>query len=181
MSKDIRRAIMITKGMTPSGDAHTIVPESPETLAIQSQMLAQGRRAVTMYPRATPNIPAPPPGMKSLKTADGVFHYNPKMISPEAIHDAVRRGRINEIIGLGPYSKQDIYQRVAQGEQSLAVVGRDAEGREALSAIGTPSTAMEQIHHIRQATPPGGSVGVESIHQPIYERAMSILSRSKRH
>jgi hypothetical protein len=101
---------------------------------------------------------------------DGLLHYNPQMVSPQQIADAVHSNRLNDVLGLGPYSKDDIFSRLQQGEQPLAVVIRDQGGHEALSSFGTHATADHQIAAMKHQVPDGGSIGVEPVENVLRER-----------
>ena len=146
------------------------VPESPRTLELQRQMLMQGKRKAMLY---TPGTPIPPPiqGIMGVRTPQGVIHYNPSLISHEEVVHASQNNRLNELLGLGPYSKDDVAEKVMGGEPLLAVVSRDQNGHEAVSAAGTPSTANEQIASLHEHAPEGGSVGIEPFEQVVSQRA----------
>ena len=146
------------------------VPESPRTLELQRQMLMQGKRKAMLY---TPGTPIPPPihGIVGVRTPQGVIHYNPNLISHEEVVHAAQNNRLNEILGLGPYSKRDVEEKVAAGEPLLAVVSRDHIGHEAVAAAGTPSTAHEQLAALHEHVPEGGSVSVEPFDHVVSQRA----------
>ena len=180
MSKDARKALMIAKGQVSNGylpsrhitkaeggEAEQTIPEAPHTLAMQLQAFLHGKRKAVLYTHDEPELPK---GAGRLETAHGVFHYNPALIDEHAIKSAVAGDRINDVLGYGPYSKKEVLNRVAQGESPLAVVGRDAGGREVLSAAGTDKTAHEQAASIAPQLPPGGQVHVENPAQVISER-----------
>jgi len=161
-AKAVRQALMAAK------DAP--ISESAKTLKTQQDMFLAGKRKAMLY---THQEPALPQGAARLVTQHGVFHYNPALIDKKAIEAAVANGRVNEILGLGPYSKTDVLYRVAKGEPLVGVIGRDAGGHEALSAVGTPSTAAEQAIAIGRQLPAGGNVGVEHPAKVLMERASS--------
>lgn len=142
-----------------ANDAGRTVPEPSETFAAQRQQLVDGNRQAMLYPKGSGKVPKAPDGFKMVATTDGTFHYNPKLLTPKDIYAAVREGRINELLGIGPYSKADVAARIANGEKPVGVVGRDANGTEVQSAIGTPSTAPEQAAAI--ARDPKLTVGLE--------------------
>ena len=153
------------------------VPESPRTLELQRQMLMQGKRKAMLY---TPGTPIPPPiqGIMGVRTPQGVIHYNPSLISHEEVVHASQNNRLNEVLGLGPYSKDDVAEKVMGGEPLLAVVSRDQNGHEAVSAAGTPSTANEQIASLHEHAPEGGSVGIEPFEQVVGERGKGPVERA---
>jgi hypothetical protein len=152
------------------GDHGKTVAESARTLELQRQAFMQGRKAAILYPANTRPPHALPKGARKVATRDGVFHYNPRMVSEGQIRAASEAGRINTILGLGPFSKGDVKQRANAGEQPLNVVARDALGTEALAALGVPSTAPHQIEAMKAQVPQGGSIGVEPVHKVIQDR-----------
>jgi len=149
-------------------DVGKTVPESPHTIALQRQMLVDGKKAAVLHTSGS-SVP-PPEGMAAMHIPDGLLHYNPQMVSPQQIVHAVRSNRLNDVLGLGPYSKDDIFSRLQQGEQPLAVVIRDHGGHEALSSFGTHATAEHQIAAMRHQVPDGGSIGVEPVENVLRER-----------
>jgi len=166
-----QRGGSITKA--EGGAVEETVPEAPHTLESQLQAFLQGKRKAVLY---THEEPAPPEGAQRLETAHGVFHYNPALIDERSIKAAVAGDRINEILGYGPYSKKDVLNRVTAGDTPLAVVGRDAEGREVVAAAGTHGTANEQASAIAAQLPTGGQVHIESPQQVISERIAALRS-----
>jgi hypothetical protein len=146
------------------------VAESHRTLELQKQAFMQGKKAAILYPLNAHVPHALPKGAKSVTTGDGVFHYNPQMVSEPQIRAASQAGRINDILGMGPFSKNDVMQRVGMGEQPLNVVARDALGTEALAALGTANTAPHQIAAMQKQVPQGGHIGVEPVQDVIHER-----------
>jgi len=168
---DYQRGGSITKA--EGGEVEETVPEAPHTLESQLQAFLQGKRKAVLY---THEEPAAPEGAQRLETAHGVFHYNPALIDERSIKAAVAGDRINEILGYGPYSKKDVLNRVSAGDTPLAVVGRDAEGREVVAAAGTHGTANEQASAIAAQLPTGGQVHIESPQQVISERIAALRS-----
>ena len=161
---------------TPSSAAPQIedegktIPESETTLEHQRRLLLDGRRKAVMYPKGGSAAPEPPEGAGETITPDGTFHFNPALVTEEQIHEASRQRRLNDVLGLGPYSKQDIANRIVQGEHPIAVVARDSDGHEVVSAAGTHATAAEQIEAMRHQVPEGGSIGVEHPEQVVRDR-----------
>ena len=150
--------------VTPHGtieDHGRTLPETPHTLALQHQALLEGKKAAVMYPHNGHEPPPLPHGAAETATKDGVFHFNPAMISEEQIHAASDADRLNDILGLGPFSKNDVYQRILHGEQPVSVISKDRHGHEAAAAWGTEQTAPAQMAALQGHMPEGGSVGVE--------------------
>ena len=167
------KSLMPDIAKAEGGAVEETVPEAPHTLESQLQAFLQGKRKAVLYTHDEPELPK---GAGRLETAHGVFHYNPALIDEPAIKDAVAGDRINDVLGIGPYSKRDVLNRVVHGESPLAVVGRDAGGREVLSAAGTDKTAPEQAAAIAPQLPPGGQVSAESPANVLFERIAAMRS-----
>lgn len=154
----------------PVKDEGQTVPETASTLAAQRQQLIDGQRQAMLYPKGPGAKPAPPPGMKVVNTKDGVIHYNPAGLKPKDIYAASQAGRLNDILELGPYSKQDVAGRATQGEAPVAVTERQPDGTEVKAAAGTPSTAPDQVAALEASKTPGNTVQVEPPEQVLADR-----------
>lgn len=107
--------------------------------------------------------PLPLPAcMRSVTTDDGVFHYNPALTSAHQIVAAAAVGRLNYLLGLGPYSKDDILKRVVNGELPIAVVELARDGTEVKAAWGTHLTAATQAKSLEASKTPGHFVFITS-------------------
>ena len=155
---------------TAQNDQGQTVPEAAETLAAQRQQLIDGQRKAMLYPKGPGTKPTPPDGMKIVNTKDGVIHYNPALAKPKDIYDASKAGRLNDILGLGDFSKQDVAARVAQGEPMVAVTERQPDGTEVKAAAGTPSTAPAQAESLEASKTPGNQIRVEPPERVIADR-----------
>lgn len=145
------------------------VPEGPATLAAQQDQVAAGRKPAMMFPRGTAELP-PRPGMDRIDTPRGAFHFNPQAIGPEAIARLSGGGRENQVLGLGPFNKDDIARRVAAGEPPLAIVERTPDGQEVKSAIGTHATAPMQRAAFEASKTPGNVVALEPVDGVLADR-----------
>lgn len=154
-------------------DEGKTIPEGAKTLEHQRQLLLEGRRKAVMYPKGGNPAPEAPDGAGETITPHGTFHFNPALITEEQIHEASRQNRLNEVLGIGSYSKQDIAKRIAEGEHPVAIVARDSDGHEVISAAGTHATAAEQIEAMRHQVPEGGLIGIEHPEQVIRDRAVA--------
>jgi len=146
-------------------------PEGNETLVAQQEQLVSGQRAAQLFPEGTEELPLPK-GMKRMDTPDGVFHFNPKLISAEQIHRAVLTGQTNHILELGPVNKTEAMQRAQQGEQPAAVVERQPNGTEVRAAAGTQVTAPGQMQAMRPGMTPGNNMQVEDPQKTLMIRAL---------
>jgi len=148
------------------------MPESPDTLEAQQDQLEAGDRPAQMFPNGSPELDLPE-GMERAETPNGVFHYDPDQVSHEGVQGLSGQGRENELLNLGPFSKQDIMQRLKLGEQPVAIVERAADGTEVRSAMGTTTTAPIQIQAMEQTKSPGSRIVVEDPRDIIAGRAQA--------
>jgi uncharacterized protein (TIGR02594 family) len=164
-------------GMIPAmgmPDTGMNVPESSDSLRAQQRQLIEGRRPAQMFPRGTPELPLPP-GMDRIETERGVFHFDPLQLTSNDILRASAMGRENEILGLGPMSKDDVVGVAREtGESPVAITERDRSGNEIRSSLATPSTVETQSDTILRSAAPGHSVGVEPVEDVIEQRSGGI-------
>lgn len=168
----VRRA---SGGVAPPEGPSTI-PETPETLKLQQRQLLNGHRRVQMFPRGTPELPLPR-GMNRTEHANGSFHYDPRRINEHDIHRLSSAGRENDMLDLGPYSKDDVLKRMQGGEVPVAVVERHPDGTEARAAIGTHTTADRQMAAMNRSKSPGHIVRVEDPRETIGHRLRAFGGR----
>lgn len=120
-----------TKPATETKVAPT-VPELPETVAAQLQMLQEGKRDVVMITEGekagiggfAPTLPAPIKSYSMLVTPIGRFIYNPQRTNRGEIQELIDQDRIGDILGYG------IPRKPKPGTEIGAVVVRDANGLE---------------------------------------------------
>lgn len=155
-------------------DTGMTVPETPESLLAQQRQLIEGRRLAQMFPVGTEELTLPP-GMERIETPRGVFHFDPSRISARDIVAASNARRENEVLGLGPMSKDDV-ARVMQetGEKPVSIVERDGMGNEVRGSLATPSTVGMQADTILRTADPKNSVDVEPVDDVVAQRAMRI-------
>ncbi len=145
------------------------IPETDDTLRAQQNQLTNGHRRVQMFPSGTPELPVPH-GMQRTENENGVFHYDPRRIDENEIHHLSARGRENEFLDLGPYSKDDILHRLRGGEIPIAVVERHPDGTEVRAAAGTHTTAHHQMAAMHRTKSPGNRVQIEDPRETIGAR-----------
>jgi hypothetical protein len=145
------------------------VPESPATLAAQARAVAEGRQRAMMVPQGTDEPPLPR-GLARVETSRGVFHYDPAQIGAAEIKAASDARRENEILGLGPASKAEVFARARAGEPVAGVVERQPDGVEVKAAVVTPSTAPAALRELNARAAPGNTVELEPIEGVIEQR-----------
>jgi len=146
------------------------IPESAKTLLLQQDQLLRGLRPAQMFPKGSSELRLPD-GFERVETERGVFHYNPRQITPERIKQLSAEGRENEILGLGPVSKPEVEARAAAtGEPVVSVTERAPDGTEIKTAVGTTGTAAAQAAAMEATKSPGSVVSVETPTQTITER-----------
>lgn len=165
-------AMLATGGAVPSpgiANREPTMPETEDTLRAQQHQLTNGHRRVQMFPPGTPELPVPH-GMQRTEHENGVFHYDPRRIDESEIHHLTARGRENELLDLGPYSKDDILRRLRGGEIPIAVVERHPDGTEVRAAAGTHTTAHHQMAAMHRTKSPGNRVQIEDPRETIGAR-----------
>ncbi len=145
------------------------IPETAATLRKQQQSLIAGHRKAMLFPHKSSEL-ALPRGMSRMKTRDGLIHFDRKKLMPSQIRKASDEGRMNDILGMGPVSKEDALARASTGEKPIAVVERGPDGTEAKAVLGTESTAPEQIAALEDSADPGDMVGVEPVQDTLMHR-----------
>jgi hypothetical protein len=145
------------------------VPETRATLLEQQKQLIDGTRKVQMFPEGTKPLRVPK-GMGVIKVGNDVFHYRPAEIKANEIRTAAREGRLNDVLDLGPLSKDDVLQRAAAGEPPVAVTERTPDGTEVKTSAATAPTANIQAAHLEATKTPGNTVQAEHPAKTIDER-----------
>lgn len=146
------------------------IPETRETLFAQQHQLKQGHRRAQMFPTGTEELELPP-GMRRAETPAGVFHYDPARMDENQIRKLSAQGRENELLDLGPFSKDDIMERLHRGERPLAVVERQPDGTEVRAAAGTHMTVPHQMAAMERTKSPGHHVRIEDPRETLERRA----------
>lgn len=154
-------------------DTGKCVPESLDTLLIQQNQLIAGKRMVQMFPVGTFEIPLPF-NMSRHENSRGVFHYNPKLTTLNHIDFFSLRGRENEFLILGPYSKSDIAQRALNGEKVTCIMEFTPLGTEVRCAVGTDKTIEEQREYFEQTKELGNSIVVGILPERIISQLMKV-------
>lgn len=156
------------------GVAPATTPEPDDTLQAQQAQLLSGDRSAQMFPTGTPELPLPN-GMQRTEGVSGVFHHVAD-ISPATVQGLSVQGRENELLDLGPYSKPEIMQRIAQGEHPVAIVERSPEGVEVRAAVGTAQTAQAQLAAMHRTKSPRNTISVEDLSGVLSGRAQGRAS-----
>jgi hypothetical protein len=144
-------------------------PERPEDLRAQQQQLVDGNRAAQMFPLGTEELPLPD-GMQRVETPRGVFHFDPRRMTADEILSASKNGRENEVLGLGPFGKDEVMKRAAAGEPVAVVTERGPNGEELRGALAVPSTVEETKAYIEGVKSPDSTVQVEKLPDTLAKR-----------
>jgi hypothetical protein len=163
--------------LAPGRDTGQNIPESHETLQAQQKQLIDGRKAAQMFPMNSSELPLPS-GMHRIVTPRGIFHFNPSKVSRHHVARLSAAGRENELLGMGPYSKSDIANRMHAGEPMVAVTERSPDGTEVKAAAGTPSTAQSQISAFHKSKTPGNVIGIESVAGVLSNRKSAAMRKA---
>lgn len=150
------------------------LPETLPTLLAQQNDLIAGRRPAQMFPVGTGELPLPD-GMGRVETPRGTFHFHPARVTAKDVALSSLKRRENDVLGLGPLSKDDIRRVIARtGERPLAVVERDADENEVKASVATPSTAEMQARGMAQDIGPDHRIGVEPLEGVLADRMSGI-------
>ena len=155
-------------GVAPDPENMT-VPETHDTLLAQQRQLVAGHRRAQMFPHGTPELNVPH-GMRRVQAHSGVFHYDPKKIDGRQIQLLAEHGRENELLDLGPVSKDEVIARIHRGELPLAVVERQPDGTEVRAAAGTHVTAHHQVAAMQRTKSPGNRIQIEDVRHTLEHR-----------
>lgn len=158
----------------PALDTGDNLPETLPSLLGQQEQLIEGRRPAQMFPAGTPELPVPD-GMERLATSRGAYHFNPAKVTARDVAAASAKGRENDILGLGPLSKDDVKAEMRRtGEPPVVVVERDAMGNEIKAALATPGTAHLQALEIAGAMAPDHVLSIEPVRDVLAGRMPEI-------
>lgn len=135
------------------------IEESLDTLFKQQRQLKQGSRDVQMFPVGTKEIRLLD-GFGRHENFAGVFHYNPNRITPDRIDLCCLCGRENEFLKLGPFSKIDVLERLADGETHVFITEYDKDGVELRSAIGSTTLVATQLAYFERTKEPDSVIVV---------------------
>jgi hypothetical protein len=154
-------------------DTGMCAPESLETLMLQQKQLIRGKRSAQMFPVGTVELDMPS-GCERYENDRGVYHFH--NIPVEMVMDLSSRGRENEILLLGPFSKYDIALRVRDGEK-VTYVSEYIGHVELRCAIGSDGTVLDQYRYFEKTREPSGIICVgkqpERVDRWLTERAVS--------
>lgn len=127
---------------TPKTEPETTIPESPKTLAIQTESLKQGNLPTVLV---TPgeSMPEVPKGAKTIDTDVGRWIYDPLKISATQIKENVSRGTHGDLLGhVEPKS-----------EATTQTVVAKQNGLEAKSSVVSPENVERQAQILKEQFP----------------------------
>lgn len=149
------------------------VPEAPATFEAQREALQKGTRAAMLYNTTDP-VPRKPisPEIKRIKLDDGrTIDFNRGKFTEAQVREAVANNRLNEILELGPFNREEAVASELRGNAPVAVVERTPAGVEVKAAAGTTETAPIQLQALEQTkTAPENIVAVESVQELVTKR-----------
>ena len=163
--------IIAQRGYSEGGAALTTgepmsAPERPQTLALQMQQLANGKRAAVFVARGSKlgNIPE---DMDVINTREGDIYFNPELISEEEVTEAATSGRLNELLDYVQSKPEAIEESLEQGETPRVVVSRDADGIEQDAAAVSPDRVEEQAEIFADRANDGSTISEEDLDSPV--------------
>lgn len=138
-------------------DTGKCVSESLATLLLQQRQLIEGRRKVQMFPTGTIELVLPDSFCRH-ENFRGVFHYDGKKITSFEIDFIGLLGRENVFLNLGPYSKDDIVQRISKGESLTCISEITMDGTEIRTAVSTNKTLPIQRSYFEETKEPNSLI-----------------------
>lgn len=160
----------------------TPISESPETLEIQRSALRKGLRQAVLYQPSDPKPVMVSRQIKRVNLEDGrSIDFNSKLTTKEKVIEAVQSNRLNDLLGLGPFNKDEVMASQMRGNAPLSVVERTPEGTEVKTAVGTTETAPAQIATMEQAKlAPQNVVAIEPTENVVAGRIAPELTADER-
>lgn len=156
----------ITTGEPPS------VPERPETLAMQMNQLARGKRASVFVARGARPVNIPE-GMDVVYTREGSIYFNPDFISREEVIQSAGGGKLNELLGYVQSKPEALEQSLEQGELPSLVVSRDENGIEQDAAAVSPDRVDEQAEIFADRAMGGSTISKEDLFSNVVRDRMA--------
>lgn len=162
-----------TEEVTPE----VTVPEKQDTLNIQRAELVDpdSERIVVQYPKGTKMKLYPKPKEARIERYPsgkyGTFDFDASKITRAEISAAAKNNRLNELLGLGPFNKQEVAESASAGATPVAVTERTPGGTEVKAAAGTTETAPVQQQALEETkAAPENTVQVEDPRTVIEDR-----------
>ena len=155
-------------------DTGMCAPESFETLKLQQAQLIRGKRDAQMFPCHAVELPLPH-GCKRYENNRGVYHF--RNIPVETIKELSERGRENEILLLGPFSKYDIALRLRDGE-NLTYITEYINSIELRCAVGTNGTIDRQREYFEKTKEPDGVIVIGECPDRVQQRLAYVESKT---
>ena len=158
-------------------DVGAIVREPDAALAAQHAALLDpaNPREAMVYPKDVQPIELTKKsryGQQQLQDGRTIQYdrSGPSKLSAAKVKFADENNRLNEILQLGPVSKDEAISRALAGEPGTVVTERTPDGTPVKAAVGTTATAPEQVASLEAAKTPGNVVSVETPEQSIGDR-----------
>lgn len=162
-------------------------PESPETIAIQTQQLALGGRAAVMLPKGTAAPDVYPPGTSV--TADqfgNIYLFRPDLTSGAEIRKAAKNDELPQVLGSadpaaggGRVGMGTVDKSKLAGDP-VAVVADAADGTEVQATATDGKHLPATLAATRKLTPKRGRVSVTKTAPVVISRRQSALARMSR-
>lgn len=149
-----------------NGQKTPTVPEKPETLALQLEMVKAGDRKAMLVTQGE-QMPAVPSGLNTAKTPAGTFIYDPAKIKAGEIRKAVRENRIGDVLDYGVPAKP------APGTETGVVTVRTRDGTEKSAVVVDEASTAPAITAAAKIVKPGDEIAIETPQQVITTRQES--------
>ena len=96
------------------------------------------------------------------------------MRNAEKVKFLEQHGKLNELLGLGPVSKDEAVARASAGEPGAVVTERTPDGTPVKNAVGTTATVPDQAAALEASKTPGNTVQVETPEQSLGDRVARV-------
>lgn len=140
-----------------------LVPESPQTLATQTDALANGTNPVVYFPKGTESLPEPPANAQVTvvpgENAGSGTYYHDQSVTPDQINKAVSDGTYGQLLG----HVQSKAEATAPGTAPTVLTARAADGTEAKASVvdGSKPEIVAQQAAVLARQFPDSKIGVE--------------------
>ena len=103
------------------------------------------------------------------------YRYGPNQLrNAEKVKFLEQKGKLNELLGLGPVSKDEAIARASAGEPGAVVTERTPDGTPVKNAVGTTATVPDQAAALEASKTPGNTVQVETPEQSLGDRVARV-------
>ena len=183
-----------TPEAAPAENTNAILPETPATRQQQFAALTDpsNSREALVYDKGEAPLPLPAEGgfgQTKLPEPDGrIVQYDKNgasNLTDAKVRDYAKTNRLNDLLQMGPITKDEAGARIVAGEPSVDVTERtppassEERGTEVKTAAGTAETAPAQVAAMEATKTPGNTVQVEHPANVINDRLRGVAQEAQ--